>query len=44
MCDPTIHHPEEQACLINTIKQIMKSIESGEKKLRKLFKNDNKQN
>lgn len=38
MCDP-ITHKKEMDCLKHTIETILKSIEIGEKKLRKIFKN-----
>ena len=37
MCEP-ISHKEEKDCLIKTIESVLKSIEAGEKKLRKIFK------
>lgn len=39
MCEPVIHK-EEKDCFNKTIESILKSIERGEKKLRKLFKED----
>ena len=41
MCEDILH-TEEKHCLNETIKTVLKSIEKGEKKLRKLFKEDDK--
>lgn len=39
MCEDILH-TEEKHCLEQTIKTVLKSIERGEKKLRKLFKEE----
>jgi len=39
MCEDILH-TEEKHCLEKTIKTVLKSIERGEKKLRKLFKDE----
>jgi len=41
MCEDVLH-TDEKNCLDKTIKTVLKSIERGEKKLRKLFKEDKK--
>jgi len=40
MCGETL--PKEKQCLKQTISMVIKSIEQGEKKLRKLFKEEKK--
>jgi hypothetical protein len=43
MCEDTVHSKEKH-CLEKTIRTVLKSIERGEKKLRKLFSNEEQKN